>query len=237
MTTTQAPTQTELDGRTYQAYLDNDQNKAATARALGVSASAVADRIKRHQARIEQDEAADAAQGIEYAPAEPVTEDPDESLVALLEQGDTEEAAALAAVRAEADQVRAMGSVPNPNEDHAVAIELHAASKRAEAEAAGLTAVTVDGAVVAMVEHHDIAGPVDPEIAGILAAGAAGGLAAAAEQAGEVLAGATEAPAKAEKTLVTECVRCGFRFSRPQARQTCQSDKACQRRQAAKAGA
>jgi hypothetical protein len=45
-----------------------------------------------------------------------------------------------------------------------------------------------------------------------------------------------EAPATAtaEGETVEDCVRCGFRFPRPQRRQTCQSERACQRRQAAK---
>jgi hypothetical protein len=42
-----------------------------------------------------------------------------------------------------------------------------------------------------------------------------------------------EPAAKTER--VTECERCGFHFTRPQARRVCQSEKACERRQAAKA--
>jgi hypothetical protein len=49
--------------------------------------------------------------------------------------------------------------------------------------------------------------------------------------------GAEAAPAKPEKEYVTECVDCGFKFSRPQARKTCQSAKACKRRQDEKAAA
>jgi transposase-like protein len=226
-TTAQTPaTQAELDAMTYDMYVDQGQNKAAAARQMGISASTVADRVKRHSLRLAQDTLADsialdaeqAAQDAEYAAdseaAEqaPATEDPDESLVALLEDGEpkddaSEEDAALAGVREEAAQVRAMGSVPNPNEAHAVAIKLHAGRKNADA---GPVAVTVDDTVVAVTQRVDITG-----------------------QDGEA-AEATPEPAKAEKVLVTECVRCGFHFSRPQARQTCQSDKACQRRQAAK---
>jgi hypothetical protein len=42
---------------------------------------------------------------------------------------------------------------------------------------------------------------------------------------------------KPAKDYATECVDCGFKFSRPQARKTCQSAKACQKRQDARAAA
>jgi hypothetical protein len=46
--------------------------------------------------------------------------------------------------------------------------------------------------------------------------------------------GAAKAP-EACADLVTECEECGFPFSKPQRRRTCQSAKACGRRQAARA--
>src|SRR5579859_7997114 len=45
-------------------------------------------------------------------------------------------------------------------------------------------------------------------------------------------AGEPASPVKGEQ--VTECDDCGFQFSRPQARRTCQSAAACQKRQAAR---
>lgn len=115
MTATQTlATQAELDTTAYDAYVRNGENKAAAGRELGLNASTVADRIKRHLARREQDTLADslaldaeqAAQDAEYAAdseaAEqvteavfavdrPATEDPDESLVALLEDGEPDQ--------------------------------------------------------------------------------------------------------------------------------------------------
>lgn len=43
-----------------------------------------------------------------------------------------------------------------------------------------------------------------------------------------------ESPAK---ELATECEKCGFEFSKPQARKTCRSESACKKRQEARAAA
>jgi hypothetical protein len=73
MTETQAPaTQAQLDEMTYNMYVDASLNKAATAREMGISASTVADRVKRHslrlaQADIEARENAEAAQAQDAA--------------------------------------------------------------------------------------------------------------------------------------------------------------------------
>ncbi len=47
----------------------------------------------------------------------------------------------------------------------------------------------------------------------------------------DAAAAGVTAPAGAEKVFAENCTRCGFRFPRPQVRQTCQSERACQRRQ------
>ena len=135
MSATVTSTQADLDAIAYNMYLLCDRNKAETGRRLSLSASTVADRIKRHQARQAQDQASEA-ETAEQAPAElpdpvhngdvfarieadpevrairetevalsaaeadafariagearkaPVTEDPDESVTALLEDGE-----------------------------------------------------------------------------------------------------------------------------------------------------
>jgi transposase-like protein len=120
MTTAQALTQTELDAQAYDAYIRNGENRAATARELGIGATTAYDRIKRHLARQAQDAASEPEQPQAETPAEPqadvfaeilaidpemraieeaaaafadkpVTEDPDESVVALLEDGEPEQ--------------------------------------------------------------------------------------------------------------------------------------------------
>jgi hypothetical protein len=66
MTEVNAPaTQAELDAATYAAYIRKGENKSATGRELGISASTVADRVKRHMART-----AEAAAGYEDQAAE-----------------------------------------------------------------------------------------------------------------------------------------------------------------------
>ena len=228
-------TQAALDAAAYQAFLDNGQNKAAAARHLGVNASTVADRIKRHQARQAQDQAETDADRYEdpddratriaeqrtaedlaalrddYASEDgepeqaPVTEVTTENgarvtvirpdaIQEFIGQVNVGRAAAEAAVAEEDAKVRAAGSVPNPNKDHAVEIKLAAQRRGAE------TAPAVE-------DEHD-------------------GHGHEAEAEAE-----TAKPEKAERVTVTECVKCGFKFSRPQVRTTCQSAKACQRRQ------
>jgi hypothetical protein len=155
-------TQAEIDADTYAAFTRNGENKSAAGRELGIGTSTVSDRVKRHLARLAQDEAAasDAAQG----------ED------------------ATATVEPEGEQA--------PGAPEAAAAEYApAAAPAAEAGDHG---------------DHDHGGD------------------APAAEAGD------EKPAK---DYATECVDCGFKFSRPQARKTCQSAKACQKRQDARAAA
>jgi hypothetical protein len=148
--TANTTTQAQLDADTYAAYQANGENKSETGRVLGIGASTVADRIKRHQARAAQD-AADAETEAEAAVQDTPAGD---------DSGD------------------------------------QAADGTREVEFAGT--------------REDEAGEpeADPEPA---------------------------APAKAEKVLATECEECGFKFSKPQVRKTCQSGKACKGRQDAKA--
>jgi hypothetical protein len=155
-------TQAEIDADTYAAFTRNGENKSAAGRELGIGTSTVSDRVKRHLARLAQDEAAagDAAQ------------DEDETVEPEGEQAPG------------APEATEAGDVP-------------AAAPAAEAG------------------DHDH-GDRDHE-----------GDAPAAEAGDE----------KPAKDYVTECVDCGFKFSRPQARRTCQSAKACQKRQDARAAA
>ena len=103
--TTAIAAQAEIDADTHAAYVANGENKAATARALGINASTVADRVKRHLTRHEQDtladsralDAAQAAQDAEYAAdseASPYVADPDnptdDELAAAIQRGLTD---------------------------------------------------------------------------------------------------------------------------------------------------
>jgi hypothetical protein len=138
-------------------FLATGEVKAAAARELGISASTVTERIRRHLARAAQDDAATQAEATEQDAA---------------------------------SQAEAAGVATEP-----------------EAETEAADAQGRDG-------HEHAAEAGDPQAPG-----------------------AEAAPAKPEKEYVTECVDCGFKFSRPQARKTCQSAKACKRRQDEKAAA
>lgn len=242
MTDTQTTTsQADLDAQTHQAYLDSGENKAAAARALGVSASTVANRVKRHQARHDQDTLADS-RALDAAQAEQDTE-----YAADSEQPETEQAA----VTEVAENVTVIR--PDAIDEYVAQVNAEAAA----AEAAGLDTYQgpvcpkCDAVAFAFKGGHQVGcdyGTVASAAAHVEASdqdvpdgGSQERIAELAEHAHDDHASEAEAeapaPAESESEKVRYCVKCGFDFKRPQKRQTCQSDKACQRRQAEKTAA
>lgn len=256
MTDTHTTSQADLDAQTYQAYLDNGENKAAAARALGVNASTVADRIKRHQARHDQDtladsralDAAQAEQDAEYAADSEAErgEDPDESVTALLDDGEPGQPAVL----------------PDPVHHGGVFARVEASSGLSPAEADAFARIAGEprqAPVTEVAEAEGYEGPTCPTCNAVAYAFKGGHFtgceyhkdpaqrgtrqaepATAESQPAQTAEPAQDEPAKpaqAEKAYVAECERCGWHFSRPQARTTCQSERACQRRQDEKASA
>jgi hypothetical protein len=161
MTSTATTSKAQTEADTYAAYLANGENKSKTGRVLGVGASTVADRIKRHLARVAEAEAVER------------------------------EAAEQAGLEALAAEARALNE-----------------AQASEAEMSGPRDVyNKDGQFIGTEETVDIPGE---------------------EPAADVPAEPVKPP------LVSECTECGYHFSRPQRRQTCQSAAACTRRQEAK---
>lgn len=330
MTETQAPaTQAELDEMTYSTYLDCGQNSAETARQMGISASTVTARVKRHAHRSTQDELAEIAgnasgEGQETAAIALVTA----TVTALQDGGDAAELAAkafreservaycaLCAVAgsdgagvalheavadwlagtagpeqpaAEAGEPAGLPNEQNPGDSLAYRIACRnegcgaapmepcvspdregtlviqpwphpvrvddAKAQAAEAAqeegidfsewtdaqlqaAAGIKKVQASSNFPALQAELGKRAPVLPADGAGPEDAAPGPGKDAHGQEGEPAPDAQPSPGADEKERVAECVNCGFKFTRPQVRKTCQSEKACKRRQEAKAGA
>jgi hypothetical protein len=197
MTSTAA--QAATDVATYITWLQNHSNKAAAARELGIGASTVAERVKRHLAR------ADAAAAAQTA------------------------AAAAQTAAAEPAPVVAAGHYARNTVTGRNVFVLENSPEHGTVKVRHLDGTECWGypyAFVSLTEDEELAAALDWSIA----AGIVIEITDAA-QLDKLTAGETEAAQPAE--CVTECVTCGFHFSRPQRRRTCQSAAACLRRQVA----
>jgi hypothetical protein len=275
--TSTAATQAGLDAQAHGAVERNSGNKAAAARELGIGASTVAERVKRHLARAVQDTAvetpADEAPAVREAPAGLDADDqlaytaeceardcgalPGEPCISLNRDGEPvaqpwAHPRRIAAAKADA----AAGQAPveldtslGGGEDCAhPGIECESSGDcpcacagcsgwaedipgseipgaAEDGEDADGTAPDGSGTDAGADASADPEGRTVIELAAGPALGQDGGNAAAAE------------PAEAARVLVSECVKCGFAFSRPQRRQACQSAKACKDRQDKRAAA
>jgi hypothetical protein len=199
MTTTTA-TQAQTDADTFATFIGADSNYSEAGRQLGVGASTVRDRVRRHLARQAADAAADVTTDVPAAQDTP-------------------------AQNAPADDT------PVPDYTQWTGAQLYTILGMDPARV--LPSVDLD-AVRAEIERRKAAGPDDGSRDRVDAMNGHAPKDRTGHAAEKAQARAESKPAKGSKPepeRVTECVKCGFKFTKPQVRKTCQSDKACQRRQ------
>lgn len=192
MTTTATQAQTDAD--TFATFIGADSNYSEAGRQLGVGASTVRDRVRRHLARQAADAAVPADVPASETPLPDYTQWTGAQLYTILgmDPASVLPSVDLDAVRAEIERRKAAG-LDDGSRDRVDAMNRHTPKDRT---------------------GH------------------------AAEKAQARAESKPAKDSKPEPERVTECVKCGFKFTKPQVRKTCQSDKACQRRQdAAKAEA